>query len=111
MLDALLKGAVIALTHDKVDVTGVVVNQRLPQRREIRGWRVVGLAVFHWQKDHGFARLQPATLSLHPSTRGLTRTASQIETFGHDVHSSKFVSAAKACRVSWGLGSVVLVGA
>ena len=58
MLDASLECPIIHFTHHHVHVAGVLVDQRLPQGREIRDGRCVSLPVLRRQQHRRLTGLQ-----------------------------------------------------
>ena len=55
MLDAALELAVVFLADNHVHVSAMLINDRLPQRREIRGRQAVSLSRFDGQKHYCLA--------------------------------------------------------
>ena len=78
MLEASPERLVITFAHNDIHVAAVLVDQRLPQRREIRDGGRVSLPFLRWQQHRRLAGLQASPLPLQPHARGLSCCALQI---------------------------------
>jgi hypothetical protein len=61
MLNPALERAVVALAHDDVHVSLVLIDERFPQRCQISRRRFLGLPILHRQQDEGLPGLPPST--------------------------------------------------
>ncbi len=64
VLDSSLESRIVGFAHDDVNVSGVVLDQRLAQRSLIRHWRLIRLTRLYWEKHQCLPRRELSTFAL-----------------------------------------------
>ena len=78
MLNTALERPVIGFANNDIHMPPVIGDERMAQRREIRGWRVGDLTSLHRQVHHRLSRLQCSTFYLQPDPSGLPRLINSL---------------------------------